>query len=70
MKDGVRRKRLVGINRARKAQEAMFLSEFATADGRRIESAYVRHWKNSFEGTLGRHRSTFEYSLEFSLDQD
>ena len=70
VKDGVRGKRLVKINEARKVQEALFLSDIATADGRRIESAYVRHWKNSFEGTLGRHHSTFEYGLEYPSDQD
>ena len=70
VKDGVRGKRLVGINRARKAQEALFLSDIATANGRRIENTHVRHWKNSFKGTLGRHHSTLEYGLEFSFWSD
>jgi len=64
VREGVRGKKLVGINRARKAQEALFWSDIATADGKRVDTSYRNDWKDSFERTLGSHRSTFEYGLE------
>lgn len=36
VREGIHGKRLVGINRARKAQEALFWSDIATADGKRL----------------------------------
>ena len=70
VREGVRGKRVVGINRARKAQEALFWSDIATADGKKVDWSYRNDWKDSFEHTLGRHRSTFEYGLEWPSDQD
>ena len=48
----------------------MFLSDIATADGKKVDSSYIKDRRNSFKRTLGRHRSTFEYGLEFPSDQD
>ena len=70
VREDVRGKRLVGINRARKAQEALFWSDIATADGKKVDTSYKNDWRDSFERTLGSHRSTFEYGLEWPSDQD
>ena len=46
------------------------MSDIATADGRKIDKTYLRDWKDSFEGQLGKHRLRYEFSLEHLLEQD
>ena len=70
VKEGIRGSRLVGINRARKVQEALFLSDIANADGTKIDKTYADDWRFSFEGRLGRHRSTLEFGEECPTDQN
>ena len=70
VKEGIRGSRLVGINRARKVQEALFLSDIANADGTKIDKTYADNWRWSFEGTLGRHRPTLEFGAECPTDQN
>ena len=61
---------LVSINRARKQQEALFMSNIATADGRKTDKTYLRDWKDSFKGQLSKHRSCYEFGLEHPLKHD
>ena len=68
VRDGVRGKELVGLNRVRKCQEALFWSDIATANGARIDSVYVRDWRTTLEGRLGKHRSRFKFSQECPTD--
>ena len=70
VREGFRGAELVSINRARKQQEALFMSDIATADGRKIDKTYLRDWKDSFEGQLGKHRSRYKFGLELPLKQD
>ena len=48
----------------------LFLSDIATANGKKINLIYLTGWMVSFEGQLGRHRSVFEYGRECPTDQD
>ena len=47
---GIRGNELAGINRVRKCQEALFLSDIATANRAKINSMYVRDRRTSLEG--------------------
>ena len=70
VREGVRGAELASINRARKQQEALFWSDIATANGKKIDPIYLADWEMSFEGQLGRHRSVFEYGRERPTDHD
>ena len=67
---GIGGQRLQAANRVRKHQEAIFLSCISTATGTKVDEVYLRSWKESHEGQLGRHRSTFPFGKEFPLDSD
>ena len=51
--DGCRGKELGGQNRARKCQEALYLSDIAMPAGRKIDGAYLKDWKRSAEHHTG-----------------
>ncbi|EJK54586.1 hypothetical protein THAOC_25770, partial [Thalassiosira oceanica] len=67
---GIRGAELIGINRARKHQEALFMSDIVTADGTKIESTLLFDWTESAEYELGKHRSRFEYGREAPTASD
>ena len=57
---GLRGEALIIVNRARKHQEAMFLSDIMAEKCRRIERDYLRSWREAHEGSLRRHRTRYE----------
>ena len=67
---GVRGHELASINRVRKHQEALFLSDIATADGEKLDEAYLQDWHQSEEFQLGRHRSNFGFGRECPTEAD
>ena len=67
---GVRERDLIAANRCRKCQEALFLSDITRADGWRIELRYLDDWKTTWEGDLGKHRSTLRFGPEFPSNAD
>ncbi len=62
--DDIRCSKLQEINRARKAQKAMFISCITTASGRKINPVYLSDWKDSREPTYGRHRTLLPFGKE------
>ena len=54
----------------RKHQEAIFISDIATAIGSKIDSTYVGDWHSSLEGYLGKHRSYYKFGREVPTTQD
>ena len=68
--NGVRGAELASINRVRKYQESLFLSDIVTADGRKLEQEYLYDWQQSAEYHLGKHRSQFEFGRECPSDAD
>ncbi|EJK72406.1 hypothetical protein THAOC_06066 [Thalassiosira oceanica] len=70
VEEGVRGAELASINRVRKYQEALFLSDIVTADGKKLEETYLQDWRQSIEYQFGKHRSQFEFGTECPLDSD
>ena len=68
--DGVRGAELASINRVRKYQEALFLSDIVTADGIKLEEAYLHDWQQHREYQFGKHRSQFEFGTECPSNSD
>ena len=68
--DGVRGAELASINRVRKYQESLFLSDIVTADGRKLEQEYLYDWQQSAEYEFGKHRSQFEFGRECPSEAD
>ena len=62
--DSIRGSKLQAINRARKAQEAMFISCITTANGRKIDLKYLSDWKDSRESRSRRHISLLPFGKE------
>ena len=67
VKDSVRGAKLVGIKRVRKVQVRRHYSCPILPTQTKT---YASDWRWLFKGTLGRHRSTLEFGLECSTDQD
>ena len=65
MREKVPEKELVAINRVRKQQQALFLSDIVTANGQTIERQYLSSWHLSYERQLGRRRSHLDFGLEW-----
>ena len=63
VKEGARGRELAGINRVRKHQQAMFLSDIVTANGRRIDPSYMCSWERTFDSKLGSWEVSFERQL-------
>jgi len=68
--EGIRGAELISINRARKRQEALFMSDIVTADGTKIDATYLSDWTESAEFELGKHRSQFEFGREAPTTSD
>ena len=64
VKAGVQGDFLIELNRCRKHQEALFMSDITTANGRQLESNGITDWKTSHEADLGKHRSKYHYGKE------
>lgn len=67
---GYRGKTLAMLNRARKRQEAVFMSCISTASGTRLDETYMHDWHDSPEYGYGKHRSRFEFGLELPTQDD
>ncbi len=68
---GLRGRDLLRVNRVRKAQEAMFLSNITTANGRYLERHLLEgHWIDSEERLLGKDRSKFIFGQEYPTAAD
>ena len=63
-------KELVAINRVRKHQQALFLSDIVAANGLKIERTYLSSWHLSYEKQLGMRRSHLDFGLEFPSESD
>ena len=61
---------LIRVNRSRKHQEALFLSDIVTAKGKRIERDYLRSWREAQKWSLRRHRTRYEYGPESPTKED
>ncbi|KAK1748959.1 hypothetical protein QTG54_000898 [Skeletonema marinoi] len=70
VKLGFKGKELKRINRARIAQEALFISDIATARGTNLEIYLEDWWEDSFERDMGEHRSVLQFSREDPTDED
>ena len=68
--ESVRGHELVAINRVRKHQQAMFVSDIAEANGKLIEAIYLASWEDSYERELGRRRSHFYFGTEHPTKTD
>ena len=70
VREGVRGKQLISLNRVRKHQEALFWSDIVTANGSRIDPIYLLSWHESYEQHLGKRRSLFSFGEEWPTDDD
>ena len=60
----------IRINRCRKRQEVIWMSCLASASGRIIEPHYYQDWHESHEGSLGKHRSSLPFGIEYPTKTD
>ena len=51
---GMNNKELASFNRPRKRQQAIFLSDIATAEGDKIDRLLLSDWQETHEGRLGK----------------
>ena len=58
------------LNRVRKHQGVMFLSDIATAGSEKVDCYYVEDWTQGHEGTTGKHRSDLVFDKEFLTKED
>ena len=58
------------VNRVRKHQEVMFLSDIATAGGNKVDSYYVEDWTLGHEGTTGKRRLDLVFGKEYPTRED
>ena len=58
------------INRCRKRQEVIWMSGLASASSRIIEPHYYEDWRDSHEGTLGKHCSILPFGKEYPTKND
>ena len=58
------------LNRVRKHQEVMLLSDMATARGNKVDSYYVDDWTLGHKGTKGRRRSELIFGKECLTKED
>ena len=70
VREKVAGKELASINRVRKHQQALFLSDIVSANGRTIEEVYLSDWQLSYERQLGRRRSHLDFGKEFPSNDD
>ena len=67
---GIRDNQLIALNKCRKHQESLFMSDITTANGRRLESSCASDWRNFHEADLGKHRSKYHYGKERPTKED
>ena len=70
VKEGFQGVELAGINRVRKYQEAIFISDITTASRSKIDPTFVGDWHNSVEGYLGKHRLYYKFGREERTEQE
>ena len=61
---------LASFNRPRKRQQAIFLSDIATAKGDKIDRLLLSDWQETHEGRLDRNRSNITFRLEIPTKGD
>ena len=62
--------KLASVNRPRKRQQAIFLSDITTAKGDKINRLLLSDWQETQEGRLCRNRSTITFGLEMPTKGD
>ena len=67
---GMSNKELESFNRPRKRQQAIFLSDIATAKGNKIDRLLLSDWQETHEGRLGKNRSTITFGVEMPTKGD
>ena len=68
---GVRGAELKSFNRVRIANEALFLSDVTTCNGKYLEDMLLQTvWRDTEEAELGRHRSKFGFWTELPTEKD
>ena len=70
VREGLRGKQLINLNRVRKHQEALFLSDIVTANGRQLDPIYLSSWYELYKQYLGKMRSLFSFGQEWPTDND
>ena len=68
--DGIRGEQLVAFNRVRKYQEAIFLSCITSANGKMIDPDFLKDWRNTMAGGIGRHCSDYTFVKEHPPTRD
>ena len=68
--EGIRGKQLAQINHAQKHQEAHIPSDITSANEQRIRNTCLKDWRDSFEGNLGKYRSTLLFGKEYPMTTD
>ena len=61
---GMSNEELASFNRPRKRQQAIFLSDIATAKGDKIDRLLLSDWQETHKVRLGKNRSTITFGLE------
>ena len=67
---GMNNSELESFNRSRKRQQAIFLSDIATAKGDKIDRLLLSDWRETQEGRLDRNRSTITFGMEMPTKED
>ena len=67
---GMNNSELESFNRPRKRQQAIFLSDIATAKGDKFDRLLLSDWQETQEGRLGRNRSTITFGMEMPTKED
>ena len=67
---GMSNSELESFNRSRKRQQAIFLSDIATAKGGKLDRLLLSDWKETQEGRFGRNRSTITFGIEIPTKED
>ena len=61
---GIRGNCLIALNKCRKYQEALFMSDITMANGRRLERNCTTDWRASNEADLVKDWSQYHYGKE------
>ena len=60
----------MALNRVRKHQQVVFLSDIATARGDKVDPTYLTDWRESHEGSIGKNRSKTTFGKERPTKED
>ena len=58
------------VNRVRKHQEVVFLSDIATTGGKKMDSYYAEDWTLDHKGTTRKRRSDLVFGREYPTKED